>query len=385
MKIVDVQVIPFWVPRRVFHDRELHTEGQAVQTLTKIITDEGAEGYLLGGYSYGDHFGLPPDHRQALLGRARRHLIGENPFDRERIWHNMWVAKTPEDIMSILDMALWDLQARLFGLPISKLLGGCRDKVRAYASTYPNIGTPQEYADHALACKAQGYTAYKIHPYYFADPITFQPVPGRPSFVKKDIEACRLVREAVGDDMVLMFDPWGTYHSYEEALWVGRELEKLNFYWYEHPMPEHRVQSYVKLTRELDIPICSPEIIEGSVYTRADWILREAADMSRIDVLRGGITGCKKLVSVCEAYGVKCEMHISGFGNLQILGATSEDVCEYYERGLLAPGVDNNEPEPYLEEISDRLDADGYVHVPQAPGMGYRIVWDYIQDNLVKD
>jgi L-alanine-DL-glutamate epimerase-like enolase superfamily enzyme len=78
-------------------------------------------------------------------------------------------------------------------------------------------------------------------------------------------------------------------------------------------------------------------------------------------------------------------MHISGFGNLQILGATSEDVCEYYERGLLAPGVDNNEPEPYLEEISDRLDADGYVHVPQAPGMGYRIVWDYIQDNLVKD
>jgi L-alanine-DL-glutamate epimerase-like enolase superfamily enzyme len=197
--------------------------------------------------------------------------------------------------MSIIDMTRWDLQARMFGLPISKVLGGAREKVKAYASTYPNMGTPEEYAAHALECKKAGYTAYKIHPYYFADPVTFKPVPGRPSHVKMDIEACKLMREAVGDDMVLMFDPWGTYHSYEEALWVGRELEKLNFYWYEHPMPEHRVQSYVRLTRDLDIPVLSPEIAEGGFYTRADWILREASDMSRIDVLRGGITGCKKM------------------------------------------------------------------------------------------
>ena len=148
-------------------------------------------------------------------------------------------------------------------------------------------------------------------------------------------------------------------------------------------MNEYRVAAYEKLCRELDIPILSPEIAAGSVYTRADWIRRGASDMSRIDVLRGGITGVKKLTSVCEAYGVKCEIHMSGFGNLQILAATSEDTCEYYERGLLAPGVDNETPPPYLEEICDPLDADGYVRVPQAPGMGYRIRWDYIEDNTV--
>jgi L-alanine-DL-glutamate epimerase-like enolase superfamily enzyme len=164
---------------------------------------------------------------------------------------------------------------------------------------------------------------------------------------------------------------------------VGRELEKLNFYWYEHPMPEYRVSAYEKLCRELDIPILSPEIAAGSLYTRADWILRGASDMSRIDVLRGGITGVKKMAAVCEAYGVKCEIHMSGFANLQILGSTSEDVCEYYERGLLAPGVDYETPPPYLEAIGDPMDAEGYVHLPQEPGMGYRIVWDYIEENRV--
>src|SRR5690606_37439114 len=133
-----------------------------------------------------------------------------------------------------------------------------------------------------------------------------------------------------------------------------------NFLWYEHPMPVYRVSSYEKLTRELSIPILSPEIAAGSLYTRAEWIKREASDMTRIDVLRGGITGVKKLVGVCEAFGVKCEIHMSGFANLQILGSTSEDTCEYYERGLLAPGVDYETPPPYLAAICDPMDAEGY-------------------------
>ena len=103
--------------------------------------------------------------------------------------------------------------------------------------------------------------------------------------------------------------------------------------------------------------------------------------MSRIDVLRGGITGVRKMVAVCEAYGVKCEIHMSGFGNLQILAATSEDTCEYYEKGLIGPGVDYDAPLPYLKENPDPLDADGYVRIPQKPGMGYDIVWDYIEEH----
>jgi L-alanine-DL-glutamate epimerase-like enolase superfamily enzyme len=186
--------------------------------------------------------------------------------------------------------------------------------------------------------------AYKVHPHYFWDPTTRQPTPGRPSNIKADIETARMVREAVGPDYVLMYDPWGTYMTYEEALLVGRELERLNYYWYEHPMPETRVEMYVKLARDLTIPILSPEIAAGGVFTRADWILRGASDMSRIDTLRGGITGARKTAIVCEAYGLRCELHMSGWANLHVIGATHEDTAEYYERGLLAPGLEYDAP-----------------------------------------
>ena len=384
MKIVDLQVIPFRVPRTAFWNAELQPESTVVQTLTRIVTDEGAEGYYLGGHGHGDLDGLAADERALLEGGIRSRVLGQDPFDRERFWHWMWVANVPENILSVLDIALWDLQGRALGLPIHKLLGGCRDLVKAYASTYPNMGPPEVYAEHAAACREQGYRAYKIHPYYFWDPATGRPDPGRPSHVEWDLRLCRAVRERVGDAMVLMYDPWGTYRTYEEAVRVGRVLEELGFYWYEHPMPEYRVEAYVRLARELSIPILSPEIAAGSIYTRADWILRGASDMSRIDVLRGGITGCHKMAAICEAFGVKCEIHMSGFGNLQIMGATSEDVCEYYERGLLAPGVDYETPQPYLESICDSLDEDGTVPVPQDPGMGYRLRWDYIEENRIR-
>ena len=384
MKIVDVKVIPFSVPRRTFHAGKLLPESTITQTVTKVITDEGAEGYYFGGSGHGDMDGMSPEQRAVLEGRLKNLVVGHDPFDREKFWHWMWTAHTiPENLMSVLDMALWDLQARLFKLPLYKLLGGCRDKVKAYASTFPNMGSPQEYADHAAACKAEGYTHYKIHPYYFWDPETGRPDPGRPSHIKQDIEVCRLVRDAVGPDMVLSYDPGGTYRTYEEAYNVGRILEELDFYWYEHPMPEYRVAPYEKLCSELEIPILSPEIVNGSIYSRADWILRGASDMTRIDVLRGGVTGVKKMAAIAEAYGIKCEVHMSGFANLQLLGSTSEDVCEYYERGLVAPGVDCNDPPPYLNALGDPLDAEGYVHLSSLPGMGYDINWDYIRDHQV--
>jgi L-alanine-DL-glutamate epimerase-like enolase superfamily enzyme len=89
------------------------------------------------------------------------------------------------------------------------------------------------------------------------------------------------------------------------------------------------------------------------------------------------------MASICEAYGLRCEIHMSGFGNLQILGATSEDTCEYYERGLLAPGVDYEAPLPYFKEPCDALDGEGYVHLPAQPGLGYQIIWDYIEENRI--
>src|SRR5258708_34738427 len=134
-------------------------------------------------------------------------------------------------------------------------------------------------------------------------------------------------------------------------------------------MPECRVETYVRLARELTIPICSPEIIEGSLYSRADWLRREASDISRIDTIRGGITGAMKMAAICEAYGARCELHMSGLANLQVLGATSEAVCEYYERGLLPPGGDYDAIPPYLQDASDPLHPASPFPLPPTPGL----------------
>lgn len=383
MKISDIKIRAF----RTHADRWDLGHGRPIpraelmQTVLTIETDEGAVGHYFGGGAHGDQEGLNVVDQRRILGPIRRLLLGQDPFDRELIWKWLWVGNYPEHLASVIDLALLDLAGRAAGLPVYKLMGGARDRVKAYASTWPNIGVPQAYADHALACKQEGYVAYKIHPHYFWDPATQSPTPGRPSNIAADIETCRLVREAVGPDFVLMYDPWGTYMSLEEAVKVGRVLEDLDFYWYEHPMPEYRVDSYARLAAELSIPILSPEIAAGGVFTRAEWILRGASDMTRIDVLRGGVTGARKTAILAEAFGQRCEIHMAGWGNLQVCGATSEDTSEYYEKGLLAPGVDYDAPHPYLAETCDRIDAEGYVALPQGPGLGYDIVWDYISDN----
>ena len=114
--------------------------------------------------------------------------------------------------------------------------------------------------------QGEGLLAYKIHPHYFWDPETgSQPLAGLPTSggYRDDPSGTGGGRP----DYVLMYDPWGTYMSLEEAIKVGRELEKAGYYWYEHPMPEYRVESYVRLCRELTIPVLSPEIAAGGVFT----------------------------------------------------------------------------------------------------------------------
>jgi len=376
MKIADIQVVRFRTTAESYPTRWGYGEPaephDVIWSITKVVTDDGLEGYNL-------------DRSQAPDNPALHDLlVGESPLDRERLWQ--WMEQHPgisETRAGQIDCALWDLYGRMVGLPVHKCLGGCRDKVKAYASTAPNMGDVDLYVQHALDCKARGYKAYKVHAYIYWNPYTWEPAPCLPGFPEADIEVCKAVREAVGDDMVLMLDPYNVY-TYQQALWCGRELEKLGYYWLEHPMIETRIEPYRRLCKELDIAICSPEKLAGGIYSRAEWVLQGASDMCRIDVDFGGITGAYKLASICQAYGIQCEVHWGSWANIQIHGAMPASTCEYFERGLLAPGLDYETPPPYLKAICDPLDDDGNVILPTTSGLGMEFVWDYINDNLVE-
>src|SRR5690606_34174357 len=109
-----------------------------------------------------------------------------------------------------------------------------------YACSW-HLDSPGAYFRDVAAAKAAGIKAYKLH-------------------VRADIaiEACRAAREAGGPEMVLMLDG-GTGYRYADALKVGRELEKLGFYWLEEPVRDYETYSLRKLREKLDIPICAGE------------------------------------------------------------------------------------------------------------------------------
>ena len=95
----------------------------------------------------------------------------------------------------------------------------------------------------------------------------------------------------------------------------------------------------------------------------------------------GGLTPLMKTIHMSEAFGMRCEPHSAGAANLHALCAMSN--AEYYERGMLHPFLNYDEPDPWLHEIVDPMDEDGFVHVSPLPGFGQIINWDYIQKNKI--
>ncbi|MGI8484030.1 MAG: hypothetical protein ACR2OU_07180 [Thermomicrobiales bacterium] len=160
MKIVDITVTSFPTEVDRYQNGVPKPNTPVVQTLTTITTDAGIVGRYFGGKGHGDQDGLDAADIASIEHRIKPLLIGQDPLDREKFWQWLWAAKTPENLIGVIDLALWDLAGNTAGVPVYKLMGGCRDRVKAYASTYPNMGSPENYAEHALACQRQGYTRF---------------------------------------------------------------------------------------------------------------------------------------------------------------------------------------------------------------------------------
>ena len=378
MKITDISVQTFRYLSNTVRDSEGHghpgPEHEASASLTTIHTDEGIEGHFFAGMS------------KATLDLVRSLLIGADPFYNEKICQllkerqRLNLTNLTDKHLTTIDCAIWDIKGKATGQPVHKLLGAVRDKAPAYASTMcgddleNGLATPEDYARYAEWCvKVRGYPAYKLH--------TWQPpYKGAPN-AKKDIAACAAVREAVGADVPLMLDPFH-YYSRNDALYLARELEKLDYAWMEEPMDEHSMSSYVWLCENTLLNICGPETAEGKMHTRAEWIKAGACDIVRGGIGDvGGITPLMKIAHLAESFGMNMEVHGGGVGNLHVICAIENTT--FYERGLLHPFIDWEKPKPWLNKLADPMDNEGFVHVSQEPGLGQDINFDYIRENLV--
>ena len=230
MKITDVKIHYVEWQRDPYHWRDgIMPGGPSARTgLLRILTDEGLEGwsYCGGGFN---------------IEEVKWQLIGADPLDRERIWQNFWRNLRSSRLgfaIGPVDCDLWDLFGKVKNLPVYKLLGGMRDRIPAYASTF-TLDSLAEYMDLAETCLEKGYKAIKLHAW------------GR---LEQDAELCRALRNKVGDDITLMYDASSMFNLFEDAVWFGRQLEAQNYYWYEEPIDHFIMTALARLAHELVLP-----------------------------------------------------------------------------------------------------------------------------------
>ena len=363
MKITDMSVTLFNWKSAAWRTATASFGGQRLLGVVTVHTDAGVEGHaFLGSSRQGADAFVGP-----LMEFCKPAIMGANPLDIGGIWHRLWKLNrlVSTNAIGAVDIALWDVAGQVAQLPIHRLLGSCRDRVPAYASS-GWLPTPEAYGEEAQHFKSLGWTAYKIHPH---------------SIPSQDIKICQAVRKAVGDDMALMLDSIWSY-GYEDALRVGRAIEALDYLWYEDPLVEDDVYNYVKLRNKLDIPIMSTEYIPGRLYGLAQWVQQMATDMLRGDVaVTGGITPLVKTAHLAEAFHMKCEIHHGGnslnnVANLHVTMAVNN--CDYYE---VFPCSGANK----FALVRDiEVDNQGLVYAPENPGLGYEIDWDLVKRETVQ-
>jgi L-alanine-DL-glutamate epimerase-like enolase superfamily enzyme len=374
MKITDVTV--------VVHDRTL-PHGMPLPPMRmgvlRIHTDAGIEG---------NTFISPPgpDVTEQIIKQVKPMLLGRDPLDIGAIWHELWSKRRGmhTTVQGHIDVALWDIAGKAAGLPIHRLLGNVRHEVPAYISSWIH-GDNATYAEEAAAYKAQGFTAYKMHP-----PTQRRMLRGEPGVtIADDIEACELVRDAVGPDYRLMLDSAWAY-SYPEALTVGQAIEDLGYYWYEDPLQADDIYGYRRLKQQLSIPIMATEMTEGGLGALAPWLVQEATDFLRGDVVvKGGVTGMMKIAHLAEAFNMNCEVHdaynaLNNVATLHVVMAMRN--CEYYEVIVIhPPGQYDTAHFSYGLTEPIAVDAAGNVAAPTKPGLGYEIDWELIDATRVAE
>lgn len=365
MKITDVKFlsieIPLEVPLRPAWDRTASYKSFPL-ALIRIFTDAGLVGSAVE---------LTPQHVMGVTGSQisylRTSLIGADPFAVERIMSKLRYAAFIGPKPWAIEIALWDVIGKACDQPIYKLLGGSQDRVKAYASTL-QLKSAEEHAEDALNYLSQGFRAIKLRAH--------RPNP------KDDLKVIEIVRKAVGDEMEIMVDAnqgWTTeppFWSFRTALWMAKELEQLDVVWLEEPLPKDDLKGLAELARQAAIPIAGGEL---------EWGLhrfRELLDGGVYDIVQpdphwsGGILETKKISALAEAANRPCILHTAGIGglwvaaNLQATGAIPN--CPYFEY-ILEPPTWTPETRDVLLKTPIRIADDGYLDIPQGPGIGVEL------------
>ncbi len=344
--------------------------------LVEIVCDDGTIGW-------GECLG-PALPNAAVVKAYTPSLIGEDPLNTEIIWQRLYNLFRDQGqrgltvtALSGIDVALWDIKGKHFGVPVSVLLGGrLREQVRAYATGSFKRDGVDRVTDNAEECAGHveaGFQAVKIK-------IGFNP--------REDIEVIAAVREAIGPDTRLMID---ANHGYDvrEAVQVGQAAAQYGIDWFEEPVIPEQLSAYRAVREGQPIPVAGGETWHGRFGFKQPLETR-SIDIAQPDLCgTGGFSEMRRIADMAALHGIRLVPHVWGTGvqiaaSLQFMAAQLPDPPR------------NNPVEPILE--FDRTDnpfrqailkepiehQNGIVSIPDNPGLGIDIDRDALAEFALK-
>ncbi len=343
---------------------------EVVETTLPLDLDLGAQyarieslGYVLVGLVDGEGrtgvgwtFSIDPEEalRIARAVRERTELVvGLDPGECDENWARLRAASGSlsraigSPSVSAYDIALWDLLGRQRDAPVQRLLGAKADVLRTYASDalWSSLA-PDVLVANAARFVAEGFSALKIRTGGSSDPA-------------REVERVSAVREAVGDETLILYDALQRY-DVETAIALGRALEPCDVGWLEDPVPEQDLDGLARVRDALDLPVASGEDAVWPEGHRA-LLARNAVDVLMVDPKWvGGITPWRVVAREAARRGIRMVSHISPELSAPVLASYAPDaLLEWFSWSF---GL-------YAE--SPAVVAGDY-RLPDAPGFGLR-------------
>ena len=335
----------------------------------EIDTDEGVTG--LAG---------PIGHEVAYVvdQQFRSLLMGEDPLATERIWDKMYRdsvhGRKGVTMMAIsaVDCALWDLKGKWANAPVYRLLGGpIRTKLPAYASMLGYSLESELVTRRVTELREQGYTATKWFP-------RGGPIDGKAG-IRRNVELAKTIREAAGPEMDFMLDAWMSW-DVPFTIAVAERIKEFEPRWIEEPVMPDKIAQCAEIRRRSPVPTATGE----HEYTR--WGLKQLMDAEAAVVLQpdtywaGGISELAKICAIASTYdipviphghSVPANVHLSA-----ALPALSCPMVEFLVKWNVVLQFFWKEP---------LVPVDGYVTVPDRPGMGMEIDMDKVEEERELD
>ena len=386
MKVVEVK--PFVVKPRT------NAKGAIYWFLVRITTDSNIVGWgevFWNAYS-------PSIYKKMVSHIAENYLIGENPFDVEKLFRKIFAVHgysradiSTMGIASGLEIACWDIIGKETGRPVYDLLGGTiNERVKTY--TYLEAENESVWCEdfwrdedacvkNAVELSKMGFPAIKFDPYA---PFLGPRAPAQPTLetLTRAANTVRRIREELGDKCDIII---GTHGQYTTAgmIRVAKTLEKYSPLWLEEPTPPENYSVLKKVTRATTIPIATGERLTTK-YEMAPLIAEGCVDIVQLDLGGiGGILEAKKVAAMAEAFHMQVTPHFSG-GPIIYAAEIQLDVCtpNFLIQESIAKmdslGMDLLLSKPFVWE-------DGYIIPSKEPGLGIEILQEKVDQYSVDE